>query len=62
MVKPVTVEEFDVITSNPEYLNKNGYGVLEEPAFSRLVDFVGEFVENDEHAKGRGFGYGDGYG
>lgn len=55
MVKPVTVEEFDVITSNLEYLNKNGYGVLEEPAFSRLVDFVGEFVENDEHADANEF-------
>lgn len=48
MVKPITIKEFDIITSNPAYLNRDGYGVLEEPEFSKLIKYVDEFVSNNE--------------
>lgn len=55
MTKPVTVEEFDVITTKTEYLNRSGYGVLDEPAFTRLVEFVDDFVKTDDHADAHDF-------
>ncbi|MBQ0028387.1 MAG: McrC family protein [Lachnospiraceae bacterium] len=55
MSRLVTVGEFDIITSNPEYENRKGYGFLDEPAFSRLVDFVDEFVGTENHADANEF-------
>lgn len=55
MKKLVTVEKFDIITAKTEYENKTSYGVLEEPAFTKLIDFIEELEGTDEHADANEF-------
>lgn len=55
MAKLYTVTEYDVITSNPEYSNTSGYKVIPEPTFSKLKEFIYEFVGSKEHADASDF-------
>ncbi len=50
MSKLVEVREFQSITSNEEYENKQKYKYLPEPAFGQLVNFIEEYVGTDDHA------------
>lgn len=55
MNKLVEVREYESLTGSEECKDNNQYKYLPEPAFSQLVNFVEEFVGNDEHSDAMDF-------
>lgn len=48
-MKPITIKEFEKLTSKEEMKGQNGYKVIGQDSFNLLKDFVEEFNATDEH-------------